>query len=115
MRRHCERRLAGSVDSDDCGRMFGRNSSSLRWIFFCRNSMRSCSAWWSERALAWKGRVRLVFKELSGHRWTINGKSFPKTDPIMVQANHRYRWTFDNQSADPHPCTSTATPSNLFA
>jgi FtsP/CotA-like multicopper oxidase with cupredoxin domain len=50
-----------------------------------------------------EGRVNLVFKELSGHRWTINGKSFPKTDPIMVQANRRYRWIFDNQSADPHP------------
>jgi FtsP/CotA-like multicopper oxidase with cupredoxin domain len=47
--------------------------------------------------------VRLVFKEVSGHRWTINGKSFPKTDPIMVRANRRYRWLFDNQSADPHP------------
>jgi FtsP/CotA-like multicopper oxidase with cupredoxin domain len=48
-------------------------------------------------------RVPLVFKETTGHRWTINGKSFPKTDPILVQANRRYRWIFDNQSADPHP------------
>src|SRR5579871_2313055 len=47
--------------------------------------------------------VRLVFKEVSPHRWTINGKSFPKTDPIMVRANHRYRWILDNQSADAHP------------
>jgi FtsP/CotA-like multicopper oxidase with cupredoxin domain len=48
-------------------------------------------------------RVPLVFKEASGHRWTINGKSFPKTDPILVQANRRYRLIFDNQSAYPHP------------
>jgi FtsP/CotA-like multicopper oxidase with cupredoxin domain len=48
-------------------------------------------------------RVRLVFKEAPGHRWTINGKSFPKTDPIVVEANRRYRLIFDNQSADPHP------------
>ena len=47
--------------------------------------------------------IPLVFKEASGHRWTINGKSFPKTDPILVQGNRRYRWTFDNRSADPHP------------
>lgn len=47
--------------------------------------------------------VRLVFKEVTGHRWTINGKSFPKTDPILVRTNRRYRWVFDNQSADPHP------------
>ena len=38
-----------------------------------------------------------------GHHWTINGKSYPKTDPIVVRANKRYRWTFDNQSADGHP------------
>ena len=33
----------------------------------------------------------------------INGKSYPKTDPIVVQPNKRYRWVLDNQSADPHP------------
>ena len=50
------------------------------------------------------GRVPLIFKEVhSSHRWTINGKSFPKTDPIRVRANRRYRLVFDNQSADPHP------------
>ena len=48
-------------------------------------------------------KVRLVIKEVPGHRWTINGKSFPKTDPIPVQAHRRYRWIFDNQSADAHP------------
>jgi FtsP/CotA-like multicopper oxidase with cupredoxin domain len=49
-------------------------------------------------------RVPLVFKELqSSHRWTVNGKSFPKTNPILVKANRRYRLIFDNQSADPHP------------
>jgi FtsP/CotA-like multicopper oxidase with cupredoxin domain len=35
--------------------------------------------------------------------WTINGKEFPKTDPIMLRANHRYRLRFDNQSDDDHP------------
>ncbi len=49
-------------------------------------------------------RVPLVFKEVqSSHHWTINGKSFPKTSPILVKANRRYRLIFDNQSADPHP------------
>jgi FtsP/CotA-like multicopper oxidase with cupredoxin domain len=46
--------------------------------------------------------VRLVFKETSSDRWTINGKSSPK-NPIMVRANRRYRWILDNQSGDPHP------------
>jgi FtsP/CotA-like multicopper oxidase with cupredoxin domain len=54
------------------------------------------------------GVVPLVFrKKFAGNRWvdhwTINGKSFPNTDPIRVRANSRYRFRFDNQSDEPHP------------
>jgi FtsP/CotA-like multicopper oxidase with cupredoxin domain len=54
------------------------------------------------------GVVPLVFrKKFAGNRWvdhwTINSKSFPKTDPIRVRANHRYRLRFDNQSDEAHP------------
>jgi FtsP/CotA-like multicopper oxidase with cupredoxin domain len=54
------------------------------------------------------GVVPLVFrKKFAGNRWvdkwTINGKSFPKTDPIRVRANERYRLRFDNQSDEAHP------------
>jgi FtsP/CotA-like multicopper oxidase with cupredoxin domain len=54
------------------------------------------------------GVVPLVFrKKFAGNRWvdnwTINGKSFPKTDPIRVRANSRYRLRFDNQSNEAHP------------
>jgi FtsP/CotA-like multicopper oxidase with cupredoxin domain len=38
-----------------------------------------------------------------GHHWTINGKSHPRTDPIVVQQGKRYRWRLDNQSAENHP------------
>jgi FtsP/CotA-like multicopper oxidase with cupredoxin domain len=49
-------------------------------------------------------RVTLVFKATSdGHHWTINGKSYPKVDPILVRPGRRYRLAFDNQSADDHP------------
>jgi FtsP/CotA-like multicopper oxidase with cupredoxin domain len=53
-------------------------------------------------------RVALVFeKKFAGHhwvdKWTINGKSFPKTDPIRVKANGRYRLVFDNHSDEAHP------------
>jgi FtsP/CotA-like multicopper oxidase with cupredoxin domain len=53
-------------------------------------------------------RVPLVFeKKFAGHhwvdKWTINGKSFPKTDPIRVKANGRYRLVFDNHSDEAHP------------
>jgi len=38
-----------------------------------------------------------------GQHWTMNGKSFPHTAPIMVRANKRYRWRVDNQSGENHP------------
>ncbi len=52
--------------------------------------------------------VPLLFKKkFAGSRWvdhwTINGKEFPKTDPIRVRAGGRYRLIFDNQSDEPHP------------
>jgi FtsP/CotA-like multicopper oxidase with cupredoxin domain len=52
--------------------------------------------------------IPLVFKKkFAGNRWvdywTINGKSFPKTDPIVVQANKHYLLKFDNQSDEAHP------------
>jgi FtsP/CotA-like multicopper oxidase with cupredoxin domain len=52
--------------------------------------------------------IPLVFRsKFAGNRWvqywTINGKSFPKTDPILVKANRRYRLRFENQSDEAHP------------
>jgi len=49
------------------------------------------------------GRFQLVIKEVSGHKWTINGKSFPQTEPMVVSPNRRYRLVFDNQSSEAHP------------
>lgn len=53
-------------------------------------------------------RIPLVIeKKFAGSRWvdkwTINGKSWPKTDPIRVRSGHRYRLVFDNRSDEPHP------------
>ena len=52
--------------------------------------------------------VPLVFrKKFAGNRWvdhwTINGKSYPKTDAIRVRQNQPYRLRFDNQSDETHP------------
>lgn len=52
--------------------------------------------------------VPLVFRQkFAGSRWvdhwTVNGKEFPKTDPIRVKQNQRYRLVFDNQSDEAHP------------
>jgi FtsP/CotA-like multicopper oxidase with cupredoxin domain len=35
--------------------------------------------------------------------WSINGKRFPKTDPIRVRENRRYCLVFDNRSNEAHP------------
>jgi FtsP/CotA-like multicopper oxidase with cupredoxin domain len=49
-------------------------------------------------------RLTLVFRaKPDGHHWTINGKSYPETDPILVRQGRRYRWILDNQSANDHP------------
>ena len=53
-------------------------------------------------------RVHLIFKQKwAGNRWvdhwTINGKEYPKTDPIVVRTGKRYRLILDNQSDDMHP------------
>ena len=54
------------------------------------------------------GQFELLIKKIPGghggfNRWTINRKSFPKTDPLMVEAGKRYRLVFNNQSDDAHP------------
>jgi FtsP/CotA-like multicopper oxidase with cupredoxin domain len=48
--------------------------------------------------------VPMIFRPAGdGHSWTINGKGYPNSDPIVVREGARYRWLFDNQSADDHP------------
>jgi FtsP/CotA-like multicopper oxidase with cupredoxin domain len=35
--------------------------------------------------------------------WMINGKVYPKTEPIVVRENHRYLLRMENRSDDDHP------------
>lgn len=53
-------------------------------------------------------RIPLTFRsKFSGHgefdSWTINGKSFPKTDTIAIQQGKRHRLVMRNESMDDHP------------
>jgi FtsP/CotA-like multicopper oxidase with cupredoxin domain len=49
-------------------------------------------------------RTTLVFRAIdNGHGWSINGKSHPRTEAIVVRANTRHRLIFDNQSGYAHP------------
>lgn len=53
-------------------------------------------------------RIPLIFRsKFTGHgdfdHWTINGKSYPKTDVLSLQQNKRYRLVMQNTSSDDHP------------
>jgi FtsP/CotA-like multicopper oxidase with cupredoxin domain len=53
-------------------------------------------------------RIPLLFEsKFRGHGdfdyWTINGKSYPKTDTVMLQEGKRYRLAMRNKSSDDHP------------
>ena len=49
----------------------------------------------------------VIEKKFAGHnwvdKWAINGKSYPKTDPLRVKAGGKYRLIFDNRSDEAHP------------
>jgi FtsP/CotA-like multicopper oxidase with cupredoxin domain len=50
----------------------------------------------------------LAFEKIPGghggfNRWTINGKSWPDADPLVVQAGQRYKILLENKSGDDHP------------
>jgi FtsP/CotA-like multicopper oxidase with cupredoxin domain len=53
--------------------------------------------------------INLKFEKIPGgrggyNRWTINGKSWPDTNPLFtVQRGKRYRLVLDNNSGDEHP------------
>ena len=53
-------------------------------------------------------RIELIFQKIAGgrggyNRWTINGKSWPDSDPLMVRQGRRYRLVMHNLSGDMHP------------
>jgi FtsP/CotA-like multicopper oxidase with cupredoxin domain len=53
--------------------------------------------------------IKLTFEKVAGgrggyNRWTINGKSWPDTNPLFtVQEGKRYRLVMNNNSGDTHP------------
>jgi FtsP/CotA-like multicopper oxidase with cupredoxin domain len=53
--------------------------------------------------------INLLFEKIPGgrgkyNRWTINGKSWPETNPLFtVQQGRRYRLVMENRSGDTHP------------
>ena len=51
------------------------------------------------------GHYELLLRQVMGTRntWTINGRSYPKTAPIVVEQGKRYRIAFRNMSSMEHP------------
>lgn len=54
------------------------------------------------------GVFHLTFDKIAGgrggyNRWTINGKSWPDFDPLVVRRGKRYRIVTGNKSGDTHP------------
>jgi FtsP/CotA-like multicopper oxidase with cupredoxin domain len=53
--------------------------------------------------------IKLKYEKIPGgrggyNRWTINGKSWPDTNPLLsVKRGRRYRLVMDNHSGDEHP------------
>jgi len=71
----------------------------------------------TNRLVAPDDQFDLVFKKIPGghggfNRWTINGKSYPHTDPLMVQAGKRYRLIFGMRATTPTRCTCIGIVSN---
>jgi FtsP/CotA-like multicopper oxidase with cupredoxin domain len=53
-------------------------------------------------------RIELLLQKIPGgrggfNRWTINGKSWPDSDPLTVKRGKRYRLVLHNLSSDMHP------------
>jgi FtsP/CotA-like multicopper oxidase with cupredoxin domain len=63
----------------------------------------------SSSAIAPDETINLKFEKIPGgrggyNRWTINGKSWPDTNPLFsVRQGKRYRLVMDNNSGDSHP------------
>ena len=59
--------------------------------------------------------ISLTFEKVPGgrggyNRWTINGKSWPDTNPLFtVREGRRYRLLLNNNSGDTHPVHMTGT------
>src|SRR3989441_6861487 len=72
-----------------CSAINSASTSSFVWIFFSRNSIRCCPAWWSGRLLDWKAAAPFSKNSFANGRTPLAAAPVPHTDrkPALYPAN----------------------------
>ena len=107
--------VLGSTDDDDRKMGMGivveyeNRRGEPQWIPPKANDWRYAAVARSEAARTPDETIPLKFEKVLGgrggyNRWTINGKSWPATNPLFtVEEGRRYRLAMENHSGDEHP------------
>lgn len=107
--------VLGSTKDDDRNMGMGvvieyaNKSGEPQWIKPKKDDWRYAAFAHSEAAQKPDETINLKFEKIPGgrggyNRWTINGKSWPDTNPLFtVKEGKRYRLVMDNHSGDEHP------------
>lgn len=106
--------VLGSVSDDERAKGMGivveyaGQSGEPKWVATRRTPFDYTTFGSQEKAAEPDERVELTFEKIPGkrvtfNRWTINGKSWPDADPILVKPGKRYRLIFHNKNGDSHP------------
>lgn len=105
----------GSTDDDDRGMGMGiiieyeNRRGQPRWVQPMRANWDYTAFSLARTATLPDETITLKFEKILGgrggyNRWTINGKSWPDTNPLfVVKRGKRYRLIMDNHSGDEHP------------
>ncbi len=107
--------ILGSTDDDDRNMGMGvvveyaDHGGAPRWIAPPKAAWDSTAFGRSSPAGAPDETINLKFEKIPGgrggyNRWTINGRSWPDTNPLFtVERGKRYRLVMNNDSGDEHP------------
>jgi FtsP/CotA-like multicopper oxidase with cupredoxin domain len=105
----------GSTDDEDRNMGMGvvieyeNRQGEPQWIKPVKNDWAYASFAATATAKAPDETIQLTFEKVPGgrggyNRWTINGKSWPDTNPLFtVREGRRYRLLLNNNSGDTHP------------
>jgi FtsP/CotA-like multicopper oxidase with cupredoxin domain len=88
---------------------YENHQGESQWIKPAKNDWAYASFAATAPAKAPDETIKLTFEKVPGgrggyNRWTINGKSWPDTNPLFtVREGMRYRLSLNNNSGDTHP------------